>query len=105
MIRRPPRSTLFPYTTLFRSAGRFPEATEAPAAISGERGGAGRGNASVHRGRGRPSVPRSRLDGEPDDRTVQNGAEMAQTTRARTAAAPAGAPPAICLVKNKLIPS
>src|SRR3712207_7881256 len=24
MIRRPPRSTLFPYTTLFRSAGRDP---------------------------------------------------------------------------------
>src|SRR2546427_3517993 len=24
MIRRPPRSTLFPYTTLFRSAGRWP---------------------------------------------------------------------------------
>src|SRR2546422_5478292 len=24
MIRRPPRSTLFPYTTLFRSAGRLP---------------------------------------------------------------------------------
>src|SRR5258707_8018393 len=24
MIRRPPRSTLFPYTTLFRSAGRNP---------------------------------------------------------------------------------
>src|SRR5260370_14827866 len=24
MIRRPPRSTLFPYTTLFRSAGRCP---------------------------------------------------------------------------------
>src|SRR3712207_917539 len=23
MIRRPPRSTLFPYTTLFRSSGRF----------------------------------------------------------------------------------
>src|SRR3712207_7485335 len=23
MIRRPPRSTLFPYTTLFRSVGRF----------------------------------------------------------------------------------
>src|SRR5256885_17099522 len=23
MIRRPPRSTLFPYTTLFRSFGRF----------------------------------------------------------------------------------
>src|SRR3712207_8643382 len=26
MIRRPPRSTLFPYTTLFRSAGRAPHA-------------------------------------------------------------------------------
>src|SRR3712207_7848181 len=26
MIRRPPRSTLFPYTTLFRSRERFPEA-------------------------------------------------------------------------------
>src|SRR2546430_11785795 len=25
MIRRPPRSTLFPYTTLFRSAGRRPD--------------------------------------------------------------------------------
>src|SRR3712207_7155765 len=25
MIRRPPRSTLFPYTTLFRSAGLEPE--------------------------------------------------------------------------------
>src|SRR2546427_3126067 len=24
MIRRPPRSTLFPYTTLFRSLGRVP---------------------------------------------------------------------------------
>src|SRR5438477_9526247 len=24
MIRRPPRSTLFPYTTLFRSCDRFP---------------------------------------------------------------------------------
>src|SRR2546430_6997601 len=25
MIRRPPRSTLFPYTTLFRSLGRAPQ--------------------------------------------------------------------------------
>src|SRR2546422_3914260 len=29
MIRRPPRSTLFPYTTLFRSAGLPCEATNA----------------------------------------------------------------------------
>src|SRR2546425_2550985 len=35
MIRRPPRSTLFPYTTLFRSlkvAGHFPSISENPAA-------------------------------------------------------------------------
>src|SRR3712207_7063958 len=30
MIRRPPRSTLFPYTTLFRSLGRFPKADAGP---------------------------------------------------------------------------
>src|SRR5687768_17859985 len=29
MIRRPPRSTLFPYTTLFRSNGSFAEACAA----------------------------------------------------------------------------
>src|SRR5438552_7771132 len=28
MIRRPPRSTLFPYTTLFRSVGGEPEGVE-----------------------------------------------------------------------------
>src|SRR2546426_5919649 len=28
MIRRPPRSTLFPYTTLFRSRGITPEALQ-----------------------------------------------------------------------------
>src|SRR3989442_4749456 len=31
MIRRPPRSTLFPYTTLFRSAARAPRAADARA--------------------------------------------------------------------------
>src|SRR5437773_10434478 len=30
MIRRPPRSTLFPYTTLFRSEGPRPSPTGAP---------------------------------------------------------------------------
>src|SRR5437667_4127425 len=32
MLRRPPRSTLFPYTTLFRSAGLYPEALDPGAA-------------------------------------------------------------------------
>src|SRR3712207_8786159 len=40
MTRRPPRSTLFPYTTLFRSAG---DAHAPPAAAGGaSRGGGGR---------------------------------------------------------------
>src|SRR2546426_9369341 len=47
MIRRPPRSTLFPYTTLFRSrcAPRCTRASppDAPAERSGERSGGGRG--------------------------------------------------------------
>src|SRR3712207_7702426 len=30
MIRRPPRSTLFPYTTLFRSAPRVPRTAKGP---------------------------------------------------------------------------
>src|SRR5256885_14697832 len=58
MIRRPPRSTLFPYTTLFRSlhlllgllepAGREAEAAEAT--IGGLDLGAGRGHGDPHRG-------------------------------------------------------
>src|SRR3712207_6876452 len=36
MIRRPPRSTLFPYTTLFRSGlGRLPEGEVARVALAG----------------------------------------------------------------------
>src|SRR5256885_8025366 len=44
MIRRPPRSTLFPYTTLFRSQTKFPArihillAREAPAGLVIRRG-------------------------------------------------------------------
>src|SRR2546430_14104554 len=37
MIRRPPRSTLFPYTTLFRSAGE--RATSVTGAVFGDRVG------------------------------------------------------------------
>src|SRR3712207_8397202 len=43
MIRRPPRSTLFPYTTLFRSVGR-----ERP--VGGQVLAPGRGRAAVHGG-------------------------------------------------------
>src|SRR3712207_8289256 len=34
MIRRPPRSTLFPYTTLFRSMWRIPDGVTAEAIVA-----------------------------------------------------------------------
>src|SRR5256885_8415274 len=37
MIRRPPRSTLFPYTTLFRSVRRLDEAVLVQAGVQGQR--------------------------------------------------------------------
>src|SRR5438876_8617444 len=44
MIRRPPRSTLFPYTTLFRSRFRLTVAERlAPAGVRRRRRGQGRG--------------------------------------------------------------
>src|SRR3712207_7523799 len=63
MIRRPPRSTLFPYTTLFRSAagrrGDHPEPRpgRAPAAGGRDERAAGRGR----RGEQRRVRPRRRL--------------------------------------------
>src|SRR5256885_6760236 len=52
MIRRPPRSTLFPYTTLFRSEtpvlpqrGAVPLPAEAPAQLPDAQDGGGRGRA------------------------------------------------------------
>src|SRR3712207_7201026 len=38
MIRRPPRSTLFPYTTLFRSSGKSAEAQAGKGAETGKAG-------------------------------------------------------------------
>src|SRR3712207_7012623 len=73
MIRRPPRSTLFPYTTLFRSRGGADPRREPPprrgqggpagrdpreARRAHERGVAERGAASAHR----PAHPRAGQD-------------------------------------------
>src|SRR3989454_8331372 len=66
MIRRPPRSTLFPYTTLFRSALRVEEArgghrrTGVPASTGLHRPGAGR----LYLARGRREAP-ARAGGVP----------------------------------------
>src|SRR2546425_9643265 len=56
MIRRPPRSTLFPYTTLFRSpreAARLREAvSRGPVGDGAPQGSPVRGRAIAHRPRG-----------------------------------------------------
>src|SRR5258708_17803143 len=56
MIRRPPRSTLFPYTTLFRSYGRVQEHAEA---AGRDRGAVGRQSAAARQVY-RPVVLRAR---------------------------------------------
>src|SRR2546426_7567349 len=60
MIRRPPRSTLFPYTTLFRSE-QPRGADERPAAI---------GHAGAPRRRLEPS------DGDADERSEEHTSEL-----------------------------
>src|SRR5438034_8855805 len=55
MIRRPPRSTLFPYTTLFRSSGA----------------NAGRSRSSLRNGSGSQSLPASSGAGSAETRSVQ----------------------------------
>src|SRR3712207_8497848 len=47
MIRRPPRSTLFPYTTLFRSQGRA-VAVAAAVQLAGDRDGPDPAPGAVH---------------------------------------------------------
>src|SRR2546426_1390665 len=67
MIRRPPRSTLFPYTTLFRSApalgSRYAGVTVAGIAVAGD--GAGRPALDP---KGNLGLPPTRLSGRVQDR-------------------------------------
>src|SRR3712207_7914936 len=64
MIRRPPRSTLFPYTTLFRSAARQHGGDghlgARPADAGGDRGGAGAS-----------ALPRARLLARSEEHTSE----------------------------------
>src|SRR2546425_1633135 len=64
MIRRPPRSTLFPYTTLFRSVGREDERLEAHGRAVGHgartRGRLDEGRRNESAARGHPEVPEPR---------------------------------------------
>src|SRR3712207_7838683 len=61
MIRRPPRSTLFPYTTLFRSSLRAASrSSRAPAEVPGPR----------------PSPPRRAPSGRPAARSEEHTSEL-----------------------------
>src|SRR3712207_1980440 len=66
MIRRPPRSTLFPYTTLFRSCvGRLPAVLLEPRVVNADLGRAGRSLVSkVPVGDGRPVQVDGRAPGQ-----------------------------------------
>src|SRR3712207_7435140 len=66
MIRRPPRSTLFPYTTLFRSTPRRSRGTPRPAARGGR---ACQGSARRRREFARTSLPRSARTSPPRPRS------------------------------------
>src|SRR5256885_12332774 len=58
MIRRPPRSTLFPYTTLFRSRRPGPDTAQpAEGHLDGEREGPADGLVAVQRNPARPRGP------------------------------------------------
>src|SRR3712207_7053153 len=65
MIRRPPRSTLFPYTTLFRSPSGHPPPVGAVPLRPGDlpQGGEDRGPGEVRQPAGRRVLPRLRPQG------------------------------------------
>src|SRR5256885_16207037 len=107
MIRRPPRSTLFPYTTLFRSpapahargnrAGRRPAPETAPAQGAARRHGCGPGGAGAAAlGRPRAAAPDPGDSRGPAPELAtgrwQRGAAEHRLARA-SGAAPALAPP------------
>src|SRR5256714_4244629 len=80
MIRRPPRSTLFPYTTLFRSRAR--RARKTPSAAWVEQGTQARGFGDTNR-------RASRSPGEP----TRDGIRQSATYRTAFCSRDAGEPP------------
>src|SRR5689334_24232796 len=69
MIRRPPRSTLFPYTTLFRS--RFLTKVPAPTRLSTSPMISSAFNASRNDGRATPSCWQSSRSGRSEEHTSE----------------------------------
>src|SRR2546427_8929083 len=74
MIRRPPRSTLFPYTTLFRSRrDRRPRRRAPRQHVRDRRAGEDRPGLSLHEGRARARV---RLPLQPGRRSEELTSEL-----------------------------
>src|SRR3712207_7589691 len=84
MIRRPPRSTLFPYTTLFRSDGDLLHAAVPGVAAAGVGRGAGVGVAVDPQLRVvapvRPAAPGVGVAEEPDPRHLQRARSEEHTS-------------------------
>src|SRR3712207_6945420 len=72
MIRRPPRSTLFPYTTLFRSSSPAPRAASL---IDNRSGFKSRGSISTY-ARGCGSSPRARITRSTRSRSEEHTSEL-----------------------------
>src|SRR3712207_7939810 len=93
MIRRPPRSTLFPYTTLFRSVGH--------PAVPGEEG---RGAGCGHDGRGdRVRVCQGRHRGRAEGRRPGGGREGQDRKSTRLNSSHANISYAVFCLKTKLV--
>src|SRR3712207_8903963 len=82
MIRRPPRSTLFPYTTLFRSARAVPQVHEDVVACDRERGG-GRQRHRPERLVTPPAPPRARRRGRRSRRRACRSEEHTSELQSR----------------------
>src|SRR2546430_6066156 len=75
MIRRPPRSTLFPYTTLFRSGGRGAGRIQHAELVGGS-GGGRRLHTAPHRGARRAAAVRRRCDRAHGGRSEEHTSEL-----------------------------
>src|SRR2546430_3897955 len=84
MIRRPPRSTLFPYTTLFRSRHKVPLVRESSELVTG------RGERRDPEAGGTDAVPARGVSGERDRKSTRLNSSHSQISHA-----------VFCLIKKK----
>src|SRR5688572_32125101 len=85
MFRRPPRSTLFPYTTLFRSGPEQPLAydpVQHPAGIVVERRRRGTGDRVLQNGRVMPGQFPGLEEGSPDRKSTRLNSSHSQISYA-----------------------